>query len=124
MASTVILQDPDQPLADAVAEGLAASRAALEAASNGLFYSLPVAFDPAESVGPYLATLDRDAAGEPFRFLDLGALIASQPFGENDPEIVPAVLHRLPYAVGRYAHSEYQTALSLELKAVSRRSRP
>ena len=111
------MQDPDQPLADAVAEGLAASRTALEAASNGLFYSLPVAFDPAESVGPYLATLDRDAAGEPFRFLDLGALIASQPFGENDPEIVAAVLHRLPYAVGRYAHSEYQTALSLELKA-------
>ncbi|HTP51953.1 MAG TPA: aminotransferase class III-fold pyridoxal phosphate-dependent enzyme [Anaeromyxobacteraceae bacterium] len=100
-----------------MAEALPASRAALEAASNGLFYSLPVAFDPAESSGPYLATLDRDAAGEPFRFLDLGALIASQPFGENEPDMVAAVLRRLPYAVGRSAHSEYQTALSLELKA-------
>jgi 4-aminobutyrate aminotransferase/(S)-3-amino-2-methylpropionate transaminase len=111
------LQDPDRPLADAVADALPASHAALKAASNGLFYSLPVAFDPAESIGPYLATQDRDAAGEPFRFLDLGALIASQPFGENDAEMVAAVLRGLPYAVGRYAHSEYQTVLSLELKA-------
>lgn len=119
-----ILLDPDRPLADAVAEGLAASQAALMAASNGLFYSLPVAFDPVESAGPYLATLDRDATGTPFRFLDLGALIASQPFGENDPEIVAAVLQRLPYAVGRHAHSEYQTVLSLELKAALDRIAP
>ena len=117
-------QDPDRLLADVVAEGLPASHAALRAASNGLFYSLPVAFDPAESVGPYLATLDRDVTGEPFRFLDLGALIASQPFGENDAEIVAAVLRRLPYAVGRYAHSEYQTILSLELKAALDRIAP
>jgi 4-aminobutyrate aminotransferase-like enzyme len=117
-------QDPDRALAEAVAEGLPASNAALTAASNGLFYSLPVAFDPAESVGPYLATLDRDATGESFRFLDLGALIASQPFGENDPEVVAAVLRRLPYSVGRYAHSEYQTVLSLEFKAALDRIAP
>jgi 4-aminobutyrate aminotransferase-like enzyme len=119
-----VFQDPDRQLPEVVAEALPASQAALKAASNGLFYSLPVAFDPAESIGPYLATLDRDATGEPFRFLDLGALIASQPFGENDPEIVAAVLRQLPYAVGRYAHSEYQTVLSLELKAALDRIAP
>ena len=61
-------------------------------ASRGLFYSLPVAFDPAESVGPYLAVIDRDAAGQPYRFLDMGALIATHAFGENDPAAVQAVL--------------------------------
>ena len=104
-------------LPDAVAACFPASQAALDGASNGLFYSLPIAFDPAESVGPYLAAVDRGEGGEPFRFLDLGALIASQPFGENDPEIVAGVLEGLPFAVSRYAHSEYQTILSLRFKA-------
>jgi 4-aminobutyrate aminotransferase-like enzyme/ribosomal protein S18 acetylase RimI-like enzyme len=116
--------DPDRRLPDVVAAGLPVSQAALDGASNGLFYSLPIAFDPAEGVGPYLATADRDASGEPYRFIDLGALIASQPFGENDPEIVASVLRDLPYAASRYAHSEYQTALSLRLKAALDRVAP
>src|SRR6185312_4384885 len=70
-----------------------------------------------ESVGPYLAIVDRDPAGEPYRFLDMGALIATHAFGENDPTIVRAVLESLPFVVSRYAHSEYQTTLSLRLKA-------
>src|SRR4026208_1167600 len=41
-----------------VEEWLPASHAALSEASRSLFYSLPVAFDPAESVGPYLAAVD------------------------------------------------------------------
>jgi len=107
----------DRALDDLVRDLLPASNAALEAASSSLFFSLPVAFDPAQSVGPYLAIVDRDAAGEPYRFLDMGALIATQPFGENDPAVVQAVLDSLPYIVSRYAHSEYQTVLSLRLKA-------
>jgi len=117
-------QDPDRSLAEVVAESLPASQSALQAAANGLFYSLPVAFDPANSIGPYLAALDRDPSGEPFRFLDLGALIASQPFGENDPATTAAILRRLPYVVGRYAHSEYQTIVSLEFKAALDRIAP
>jgi L-lysine 6-transaminase len=109
--------DPVVPLEKAVARDLPASQSALDAAANGLFSSLPVAFDPAESVGPYLATLDRDPGGEPYRFMDLGALIATQPFGENDPEVIASVLRGLPFAASRYAHSEYQTVLSLQLKA-------
>lgn len=109
--------DPDVQLEKAVARDLPASQAALDAAGNGLFSSLPVAFDPAESVGPYLATVDRDAGGEPYRFMDLGALIATQPFGENDAEVVASVLRGLPFVASRYAHSEYQTTLSLRLKA-------
>lgn len=116
--------DSARPLSEVVAADLPVSRAALDAASNGLFYSLPIAFDPTESVGPYLATADRDASGEPYRFMDLGALIASQPFGENDPDLVARVLRDLPYAVARYAHSEYQTALSLRLKAALDRIAP
>jgi hypothetical protein len=42
--------DPDVQLEKAVARDLPASQAALDAAGNGLFSSLPVAFDPAESV--------------------------------------------------------------------------
>ena len=38
-----------------VARHLPASHAALQAAAQSLFFSLPVAFDPAQSVGPYLA---------------------------------------------------------------------
>lgn len=108
---------PDVPLGEAVARHFPTSQAALDAAANGLFYSLPIAFDPAESVGPYLATADRDPHGEPWRFMDLGALIASQPFGENDVEVVASVLRGLPFVASRYAHSEYQTVLSLRLKA-------
>jgi 4-aminobutyrate aminotransferase-like enzyme len=111
------LCESDRALDDLVRDLLPASHAALEAASSSLFFSLPVAFDPAQSVGPYLAIVDRDPAGEPYRFLDMGALIATQPFGENDPAVVQAVLDSLPYIVSRYAHSEYQTELSLRLKA-------
>jgi 4-aminobutyrate aminotransferase-like enzyme len=111
------LLDAEGELPDVVATCFPTSHALLEGASSGLFFSLPIAFDPAESVGPYLATVDRDEAGEPRRFIDLGALIATQSFGENDPEIVAGVLAGLPCAVSRYAHSEYQTALSLRFKA-------
>lgn len=107
----------DEPLDDLIRRWLPASNAALEAAANSLFYSLPVAFDPEHSVGPYLATVDRDAAGEPYRFIDMGAMIATEAFGENDPDIVAALARGLPYAASRHAHSEYQTALSLRLKA-------
>jgi 4-aminobutyrate aminotransferase/(S)-3-amino-2-methylpropionate transaminase len=116
--------DPRRELDDLIAAELPASQAALDAASDGLFYSLPVAFDPAESVGPYLATVDRDPQGEPYRFMDLGALIASQPFGENDPQVVASVLAGLPFVASRYAHSEYQTTLSLRIKDALRRIAP
>jgi hypothetical protein len=111
------LKDGEHPLDDLVGQYLPSSHAALEAASRSLFFSLPIAFDPAESVGPYLATVDRDQDRQPYRFLDMGALIATQAFGENDPAIVQAILEHLPYVASRYAHSEYQTALSLRLKA-------
>jgi len=118
------LLDGERSLESLVAEHLPASQRALEAASRGLFYSLPVAFDPAESVGPYLAVIDRDHAGQPYRFLDMGALIATHAFGENDPATVRAVLESLPFAVSRYAHSEYQTVVSLRLKAELTRIAP
>ncbi len=118
------LRDGEQPLEALVAQHLPASEAALEAASRSLFFSLPVAFDPAESAGPYLAVIDRDAAGQPYRFLDMGALIATQAFGENDPSVVRAILDSLPFVTSRYAHSEYQTALSLRLKAELNRIAP
>jgi 4-aminobutyrate aminotransferase-like enzyme len=111
------LADGARTLDDLVTEHLPASHAALQAASRGLFFSLPVAFDASESIGPYLAIADRDPAGEPYRFLDMGALIATQPFGENDPAAIRAILDALPFVVSRYAHSEYQTVLSLRLKA-------
>jgi 4-aminobutyrate aminotransferase-like enzyme/ribosomal protein S18 acetylase RimI-like enzyme len=116
--------DSDREFQDLIASSFPASQALMEGASNGLFCSLPIAFDPAESAGPYLATADRDGNGEPFRFMDLGALIASQPFGENDPEVVSSVLQGLPYTVARYAHSEYQTVLSLEFKMAIDRIAP
>src|SRR5512144_2867563 len=75
--------ESDAPLDDLVVRYLPASNAALQAAAQGLFFSLPVAFDPSLSVGPYLAVIDRDAAGQPYRFLDMGALIATHAFGEN-----------------------------------------
>src|SRR5204863_7763154 len=88
------------------------------------FFSLPVAFDPAESVGPYLAVIDHDAAGQPYRFLDMGALIATHAFGENDPAMVRTILESLPLVTSRYAHSEYETVLSLRLKAELNRVAP
>jgi hypothetical protein len=91
----------DEPLDDLIRQCLPASSAALDAASHSLFFSLPVAFDPSWSVGPYLATLDRDADGEPYRFIDMGAMIATQALGENDPGVVEAVLRGLPYAASR-----------------------
>src|SRR3954463_2839010 len=111
------LSDGARALEDLVSEHLPASHAALQAAARGLFFSLPIAFDAAESIGPYLAVIDRDPAGEPYRFLDMGALIATQPFGENDPASIRAILDALPFVVSRYAHSEYQTVISLRLKA-------
>src|SRR5204863_1981763 len=118
------LHRSEAPLEDLIREHLPASHAALEAASRSLFYSLPVAFDPANSIGPYLATIDRDADGEPFRFLDMGALIATQAFGENDRAVVRAIIDNLPSVVSRYAHSEYQTALSLRMKVALNRVAP
>jgi 4-aminobutyrate aminotransferase-like enzyme len=118
------LRDSERSLEALVEQHLPASHAALDAASRGLFFSLPVAFDPAESVGPYLAVIDRDAAGQPYRFLDMGALIATNAFGENDPAVVGAVLESLPFVSSRYAHSEYQTVLSLRFKAELNRIAP
>ena len=92
-------RDGDRPIDTLVEQHLPASYAALQAASRGLFFSLPVAFDPAESVGPYLAIIDRDAGGRPYRFLDMGALIATQAFGDNEPAIVRAVLESLPFVI-------------------------
>src|SRR5687768_5449963 len=118
------LKEANRPIDDLIAIHLPTSHAALEGAQNALFYSLPVAFDPAEAIGPYLATADRDQSGEPYRFLDMGALIATQALGENDPAIVEAVLAELPVAVNRYAHSEYQTIVSLRMKAALDRIAP
>ena len=114
----------DGPLDEIIQKCMPASSAALEAAAQSLFFSLPVAFDPSQSIGPYLATADRDPEGEPYRFLDMGALIATQAFGENNSAVVDAVLRHLPYAVSRYAHSEYQTLVSLRLKAELNRIAP
>jgi 4-aminobutyrate aminotransferase-like enzyme len=118
------LFEDDGPLDELIRDYLPASAAALEAASKNLFYSLPVAFDPSHSIGPFLATVDRDAQGQPYRFLDMGALIATQAFGENEPAVVEAILNHLPYTFSRYAHSEYQTAVSLRLKAALNRIAP
>jgi 4-aminobutyrate aminotransferase-like enzyme len=117
-------RDGDRTIDTLVEQHLPASYAALQAASRGLFFSLPVAFDPAESVGPYLAIIDRDPGGRPYRFLDMGALIATQAFGDNEPAVVRAVLESLPFVTTRYAHSEYQTVLSLRLKAALTRIAP
>jgi 4-aminobutyrate aminotransferase-like enzyme len=119
-----VLSDSESSLEDLVAQHLPVSHAALQAASRSLFFSLPVAFDPGESVGPYLAIIDRDGGGQPYRFLDMGALIATHAFGENDPAMVRTILESLPFVVARYAHSEYQTVLSLRLKAELNRIAP
>jgi 4-aminobutyrate aminotransferase/(S)-3-amino-2-methylpropionate transaminase len=96
----------------------------LEAAKNSLFYSLPVAFDPAQGVDCYLATVDRDENGEPWRFIDMGAQIATRAFGENDPGLVAAISAELPAIINRFAHSEYQTVTSLRFKAALDRIAP
>jgi 4-aminobutyrate aminotransferase-like enzyme len=118
------LNDSERGLEELIEEVLPASHAATEEASRSLFFSLPVAFDPAESVGPYLAVADRDASGRPYLFLDMGALIATSAFGENDPAVVRALLESLPFVTSRYAHSEYQTTLSLRLKRELNRIAP
>src|SRR5215472_15649677 len=118
------LLDGERTLEALVERHLPASHAALQAASRSLFFSLPVAFNPAEAVGPYLAIVDRDAADQPYRFLDMGALIATAAFGENDPAVVHAVVESLPFVASRYAHSEYQTVVSLRLKAELNRISP
>jgi 4-aminobutyrate aminotransferase-like enzyme len=118
------LQDGERSLEELVERHLPASHAAFQAASRSLFFSLPVAFDPAQAVGPYLAIVDRDPSGQPYRFLDMGALIATHAFGENDPAVVAAIIDALPFVTSRYAHSEYQTVLSLRLKAELNRIAP
>lgn len=119
-----LVLDADYTLEEAFEAAFPISHALRERAAHGLFASLPVAFDPSESVGPFLATIDRDASGEPYRFLDLGAQIATQALGENHPALVEAVVQELPYAVCKNAHSEYQTALSLRCKAELARVAP
>src|SRR5262245_52997606 len=118
------LSDSERRLDELIEELLPASHAVLTQASRSLFYSLPVAFDPTESVGPYLAAIDRDGSGRPYRFLDMGSQIATSAFGENDPGVVFAILESLPFVTSRYAHSEYQTTLSLRLKAELNRIAP
>ena len=118
------LQDRDRSLEELVERHLPVSHAALQAASRSLFFALPLAFDPSHAVGPYLSIVDHDPSGQPYRFLDMGALIATQAFGENDPAVVAAILESLPFVVSRYAHSEYQTVLSLRLKAELARVAP
>jgi 4-aminobutyrate aminotransferase-like enzyme len=118
------LKDIDRPLEECIAACFPRSHALLEGARLGLFYSLPVAFDPAQGTGCYLATIDRDDRNEPWRFLDMGALIATRAYGENDPRLTAAILADLPAVVNRYAHSEYQTVLSLRFKAALDRLAP
>jgi len=118
------LKDLDRPLEECVAACFPRSRELLEGARHSLFYSLPVAFDPAEGAGCYLATVDRDEQGQAWRFIDMGAQIATRAFGENDPELAKAILADLPAVVNRYAHSEYQTVLSLRFKAALDRLAP
>ena len=55
----------------------------------------------------------------------MGALIATHAFGENDPAVVRAHRsNRCRSSSSRYAHSEYQTVLSLRLKAELNRIAP
>jgi 4-aminobutyrate aminotransferase/(S)-3-amino-2-methylpropionate transaminase len=118
------LKDLDRPLEECIAKCFPHSHTVLEAARHSLFYSLPVAFDPAHGTGCYLATVDRDERGEPWRFIDMGAQIATAAFGENDPGLAEAIRAGLPTFVNRYAHSEYQTVTSLRFKAALDRLAP
>ena len=118
------LKDFDRPLEECIARCFPQSHALLDAARNSLFYSLPIAFDPAMGTGCYLATVDHDERDEPWRFLDMGAQIATRAFGESDPELTEAIRAALPAIVNRYAHSEYQTVMSLRFKAALDRVAP
>ena len=118
------LKDLDRPLEESIAVSFPRSHALLTAAEHGLFYSLPVAFDAEAGRGCYLATVDRDEQNEPWRFIDMGAQIATRAFGENDPRISEAIRARLGVLVDRYAHSEYQTVTSLQFKAALDRLAP
>ncbi len=118
------LKDFDRPIEDCISTCFPRSHALLEAARNSLFYSLPVAFDPALGTGCYLATVDRDERDEPWRFIDMGAQIATCAFGENDPSLAEVLRAALPSIVNRYAHSEYQTVTSLRFKAALDRLAP
>ena len=118
------LQHLDRPIEECIAECFPRSHALLDAAHQSLFYSLPVAFDPPQGVGCYLATVDRDERGQPWRFIDMGAQIATCAFGENDPGLTEVIRQGLPYFVNRYAHSEYQTITSLRFKAALDRLAP
>src|SRR6266511_3608235 len=111
------LKEFDRPLEESIARCFPQSHALLEAARNSLFYSLPVAFDPERGTGCYLATVDHDASDEPWRFIDMGAQIATRAFGENDAHLTQAISAKLPAILNRYAHSEYQTVTSLRFKA-------
>ncbi len=118
------LKDLDRPLDESIAACFPRSHALISAARQGLFYSLPVAFDPEAGTGCYLATVDRDEQNEPWRFIDMGAQIATCAFGENDPGLTEAIRARLPVLVNRYAHSEYQTVTSLQFKSALDRLAP
>ena len=118
------LKDLDRPIEDCIAACFPRSHALLEAARHSLFYSLPVAFDPAKGTGCYLATVDRDERNEPWRFIDMGAQIATCAFGENDLDVAEVIMAGLPTLVNRYAHSEYQTVTSLRFKAALDRLAP
>jgi 4-aminobutyrate aminotransferase/(S)-3-amino-2-methylpropionate transaminase len=118
------LKDFDRPLEECIAACFPRSHTLLEEARHSLFYSLPVAFDPAQGTGCYLATVDRDERNEPWRFIDMGAQIATRAFGENDPDLVKVIQAGLPALVNRYAHSEYQTVISLRFKAALNRLAP
>src|SRR6516165_9415214 len=119
-----ILKDLDRPLEACITACFPRSHALLEKARHSLFYSLPVAFDPAQGTGCYLATVDRDERDEPWYFIDMGAQIATCAFGENDPNLAKVMLANLPTLVNRYAHSEYQTVTSLRFKAALDRLAP
>ena len=119
-----ILKDLDRPLEECITACFPRSHALLEEARHSLFYSLPVAFDPTQGTGCYLATVDRDERDEPWYFIDMGAQIATRAFGENDPHLAKVIRAALPTLVNRYAHSEYQTVTSLRFKAALDRLAP
>src|SRR5207248_11456259 len=58
------LLNGDRPLEELVEQHLPTSHAALAAAPRSLFFSLPLAFDPSESVGSYPGTSARLGSGE------------------------------------------------------------
>src|SRR5947208_15024447 len=66
------LRDSERSLEKLVEHCLPASHAAFEAASRALFFPLPVAFNPAESGGPYPAGMRREPDGRPSRSPDMG----------------------------------------------------